>query len=135
MASNKRRRRASSLSNDSSKENIDYSVSQIDGHEDDMVSSDRSEDERDFRRNIKLHSTQRERTFMKDSALVDSTLDQSTQRDDEEDEQADMDSTPTETFGNGTVVSVSLINFMCHERFEINFGPRVNFVVGRNGSE
>ncbi|XP_074599451.1 structural maintenance of chromosomes 6 [Brevipalpus obovatus] len=134
MASNKRRRRASSLSNGSSKENIDNTVSQTNGHDyDDVLSSDRSEDERDFRRNIKLHSTQREKTFLKDSALVDSTIDQGTQSD-EESQDSDMDPFSRENFGNGTVVSVSLINFMCHERFEITFGPRVNFVVGRNGS-
>lgn len=27
-----------------------------------------------------------------------------------------------------------LTNFMCHENFTINFHPRVNFLVGRNGS-
>ena len=34
----------------------------------------------------------------------------------------------------GTIKSLKLINFMCHESFELFFGPRVNFVIGPNGS-
>lgn len=34
----------------------------------------------------------------------------------------------------GTVKSIKLINFMCHESFELTFGSRVNFVIGPNGS-
>lgn len=35
----------------------------------------------------------------------------------------------------GTVESLTLSNFMCHEHFEITFNPRVNFVIGKNGSK
>lgn len=35
----------------------------------------------------------------------------------------------------GVVKSLKLVNFMCHGHFAIDFGPRINFVVGRNGSK
>lgn len=35
----------------------------------------------------------------------------------------------------GTIESIELFNFMCHDHFEITFNPRVNFVIGKNGSE
>ena len=35
----------------------------------------------------------------------------------------------------GSIKSLTLSNFMCHEYFEIEFGPRVNFIVGKNGSK
>lgn len=35
----------------------------------------------------------------------------------------------------GTIESLTLSNFMCHEHFEITFNPRVNFVIGKNGSK
>ena len=35
----------------------------------------------------------------------------------------------------GTIESITLNNFMCHEHFEIEFNPRVNFVIGKNGSK
>ncbi|XP_022097064.1 structural maintenance of chromosomes protein 6-like [Acanthaster planci] len=34
----------------------------------------------------------------------------------------------------GIIEHVSMKNFMCHKRLEFNFGPNVNFIVGRNGS-
>lgn len=34
----------------------------------------------------------------------------------------------------GTIKSLKLINFMCHESFELSLGPRVNFIIGPNGS-
>jgi len=34
----------------------------------------------------------------------------------------------------GTIESVELWNFMCHDRLRIDFCPRINFVVGHNGS-
>ncbi len=36
--------------------------------------------------------------------------------------------------GNGTVLRVKLTNFMCHHNLEVEFGPRINFLVGENGS-
>lgn len=35
----------------------------------------------------------------------------------------------------GTIESIQLFNFMCHDHFEITFNPRVNFVIGKNGSK
>lgn len=35
----------------------------------------------------------------------------------------------------GTIESITLNNFMCHDHFEITFNPRVNFVIGQNGSK
>lgn len=37
-------------------------------------------------------------------------------------------------YKSGAVKSLKLVNFMCHESFDITFGPRVNFVIGPNGS-
>lgn len=34
----------------------------------------------------------------------------------------------------GRVVSLQMVNFMCHSNLEISFNPRVNFISGRNGS-
>lgn len=34
----------------------------------------------------------------------------------------------------GSIKSIKLINFMCHESFELSLGSRVNFVIGPNGS-
>lgn len=34
----------------------------------------------------------------------------------------------------GIIESVTLENFMCHDKLEFSFGPNVNFIIGRNGS-
>ncbi|AGO12399.1 AaceriAER044Wp [[Ashbya] aceris (nom. inval.)] len=34
----------------------------------------------------------------------------------------------------GYMKRITLKNFMCHEHFELEFGPRLNFIVGSNGS-
>ena len=34
----------------------------------------------------------------------------------------------------GKVISMHLTNFMCHSNLAIDFNPRVNFLVGSNGS-
>ncbi|RWS14915.1 structural maintenance of chromosomes protein 6-like isoform X2 [Dinothrombium tinctorium] len=34
----------------------------------------------------------------------------------------------------GIIEKVSLFNFMCHEKFEVDFGPNINFVQGGNGT-
>ncbi|WVO18160.1 hypothetical protein L204_105863 [Cryptococcus depauperatus] len=34
----------------------------------------------------------------------------------------------------GVIKSISLRDFMCHRHLTVNFGPRMNFVVGHNGS-
>lgn len=35
----------------------------------------------------------------------------------------------------GHIKSITLQNFMCHTNFHLDFGPRVNFIVGQNGSK
>jgi recombinational DNA repair ATPase RecF len=35
----------------------------------------------------------------------------------------------------GVIEKVNLTNFMCHDRLEIKLGPKLNFVIGHNGSE
>ncbi len=35
---------------------------------------------------------------------------------------------------NGTLLCVRLVNFKSHAHFEMTFGPRLNFIVGRNGT-
>lgn len=34
----------------------------------------------------------------------------------------------------GYIRKLTLKNFMCHDHFELEFGPQMNFIVGRNGS-
>ncbi|WVQ83948.1 hypothetical protein IAT38_006092 [Cryptococcus sp. DSM 104549] len=34
----------------------------------------------------------------------------------------------------GIIKSVSLIDFMCHDNLHVEFGPRLNFLIGNNGS-
>jgi structural maintenance of chromosomes protein 6 len=34
----------------------------------------------------------------------------------------------------GSIISLHLLNFMCHTNFLVEFRPRINFVVGSNGS-
>ena len=34
----------------------------------------------------------------------------------------------------GIIEKVSVMNFMCHKRLEVNLGANVNFIIGRNGS-
>jgi DNA repair ATPase RecN len=36
--------------------------------------------------------------------------------------------------GNGTILKVRVTNFMCHQHLEVELGPRINFIVGENGS-
>ncbi|KIS72332.1 DNA repair protein SMC6 [Mycosarcoma maydis] len=38
------------------------------------------------------------------------------------------------TAQSGIVEKIELRNFMCHANFSIQFGPKLNFVMGRNGS-
>lgn len=34
----------------------------------------------------------------------------------------------------GTIEYIELVNFMCHSFLKVNLGPKINFVIGRNGS-
>lgn len=35
---------------------------------------------------------------------------------------------------NGIIERVECYNFMCHEKFGVDLGPLINFIVGKNGS-
>lgn len=35
----------------------------------------------------------------------------------------------------GVIEKVNLTNFMCHDRLEVSLGPKLNFIIGHNGSE
>jgi hypothetical protein len=35
----------------------------------------------------------------------------------------------------GVIKQVVLVDFMCHRHLKVDFGPRMNFLVGHNGSE
>lgn len=34
----------------------------------------------------------------------------------------------------GKLLHISLRNFMCHSHFKLDFNPRMNFILGHNGS-
>lgn len=42
-----------------------------------------------------------------------------------------MDNKPAD---NGILESVTCINFMCHTKLHVTFGPLINFIIGHNGS-
>ncbi|KAI9680781.1 MAG: Structural maintenance of chromosomes protein 6 [Caeruleum heppii] len=42
-----------------------------------------------------------------------------------------MDNMPAD---NGIIESVTCINFMCHNKLHVPFGPLINFIIGHNGS-
>jgi hypothetical protein len=35
----------------------------------------------------------------------------------------------------GAIESMELVNFMCHKYLKMNFGSKINFVIGHNGSK
>ena len=41
---------------------------------------------------------------------------------------------PINEFKDGSIKKLVLINFMVHQRFELNFDPHVNIITGPNGS-
>lgn len=54
---------------------------------------------------------------------------QATEAQDEESSETSDNDCPA-----GYIKKIVLRNFMCHENFEMEFGPRLNFIVGNNGS-
>lgn len=50
---------------------------------------------------------------------------------DEDLENDRVDSSPAKA---GVIEKIVLKNFMCHDFFELNLGPQLNFIIGRNGS-
>ena len=42
--------------------------------------------------------------------------------------------TPINEFKDGSIKKLVLINFMVHQKFELNFDPCVNIITGPNGS-
>ncbi|CAK7897949.1 structural maintenance of chromosomes protein 6 [[Candida] anglica] len=49
----------------------------------------------------------------------------------DEEEEEDGFSSPAQA---GIIERISLKNFMCHDSFELDLGPQLNFIIGRNGS-
>ncbi|KAI9788704.1 MAG: Structural maintenance of chromosomes protein 6 [Candelina submexicana] len=45
--------------------------------------------------------------------------------------QRSMENMPAD---NGIIESVTCVNFMCHSKLHVSFGPLINFVIGHNGS-
>lgn len=44
------------------------------------------------------------------------------------------DSNDTSPAKAGVIERIELRNFMCHDFFELNLGPQINFIIGRNGA-
>lgn len=51
--------------------------------------------------------------------------------DEDSDDEALEDNSPSTA---GVIEKIVLKNFMCHDSFELNLGPQLNFIIGRNGS-
>lgn len=55
-----------------------------------------------------------------------------------DDEETSDDSDEEDDVGHrnkaGYIKKLTLKNFMCHDHFELDFGPQMNFIIGRNGS-
>lgn len=51
--------------------------------------------------------------------------------DSDSENESDADSSPAKA---GVIEKIVLKNFMCHDSFELNLGPQLNFIIGRNGS-
>lgn len=45
--------------------------------------------------------------------------------------QRSMENMPAD---NGIIESVTCVNFMCHDKLHVSFGPLINFIIGHNGS-
>ncbi|KAI8975013.1 hypothetical protein BDB01DRAFT_383344 [Pilobolus umbonatus] len=46
----------------------------------------------------------------------------------------DIEFTEEHISQSGTIEQMELINFMCHAHLKVDFGPKINFVIGHNGS-
>jgi hypothetical protein len=53
----------------------------------------------------------------------------------ENDEESAQSADPDNVCECGTIQKVILQNFMCHKYFEVELTPKVNFIIGRNGSK
>lgn len=47
---------------------------------------------------------------------------------------SEMETETIEEDIDGSIHSIHVRNFFCHENLEVNLNPNVNFIVGRNGS-
>lgn len=61
----------------------------------------------------------------------DSESESESDSDDELENEDQVDSSPAKA---GVIEKIILKNFMCHDSFELNLGPQLNFIIGRNGS-
>lgn len=46
----------------------------------------------------------------------------------------DIDNNDIGVDTDGSIVSIHVRNFFCHDNLEVNLNKNVNFIVGRNGS-
>lgn len=53
---------------------------------------------------------------------------------DDDSDESDEEDSPGPGVRAGFIKKLVLKNFMCHDHFELDFGPQMNFIVGRNGS-
>lgn len=54
--------------------------------------------------------------------------------DEDTSDEFDEEEEPSHRNKAGYIKKLTLKNFMCHDHFELSFGPQMNFIIGRNGS-
>lgn len=64
----------------------------------------------------------------------ESESEEDSEDEDEDDEDEDDPNSSSAPAQAGVIEKLSLKNFMCHDSFELELGPQLNFIIGRNGS-
>lgn len=81
----------------------------------------------------KMTQTQQDSNESEDDNSDEDSSEGSESESEDSDEENDevQDSSPSTA---GVIERLVLKNFMCHESFELNLSPQLNFIIGRNGS-